>query len=112
MKRQDEILEQIVFCFDIDGTLCSNTDGDYESATPHPERIERINGLFDGGNKIVLFTARGTQTGLDWRELTVTQLESWGVRYHELILGKPFAHYYIDDKGISDGDFFSEDFRI
>lgn len=105
-----KIVEQpIVYCFDIDGTICSNTDGDYASATPLPKRIEKINALFDAGNKIVLFTARGTQTGLDWRDLTVMQLGIWGVRYHELILGKPFAHYYIDDKGISDSDFFSED---
>ena len=24
-----------VYCFDIDGTICTNTDGDYEKAKPY-----------------------------------------------------------------------------
>lgn len=94
-----------IYCFDIDDTIC-NTDGlDYESATPILERIKKINQLFSQGHIIKFLTARGTKTGIDWTELTKKQLESWGVHYHELQLGKPFADYYIDDKAISDKDF-------
>ena len=49
--------------------------------------------------KIKLFyTARGSTTGIDWKEQTISQLKSWGVKYHELYLGKPTADVYVDDK--------------
>ena len=41
------------------------------------------------------------------RGTTEQQLFEWGVKYHELFMGKPAADYYIDDKGISDKDFFN-----
>jgi SAM-dependent methyltransferase len=91
----------VIYCFDIDGTLCTNTFGDYEQAEPFPEVIDRVNLLHAAGNRIVLFTARGTTTGVDWTELTREQLTRWGVEYDELILGKPQADVYIDDRGLS-----------
>ena len=54
-----------VYCFDIDGTICTNTDGDYEQAVPFKEVIKKINSLYDMGYKIIFFTARGTTTGID-----------------------------------------------
>ena len=51
-----------------------------------------------GGNKIILFTARGTTTGVDWEDLTRKQLETWNVSYDDLLFGKPEADVYIDDK--------------
>jgi len=39
-------------------------------------------------------------------DLTKNQLETWGCKYHELILGKPHADYFIDDKGINSDEFF------
>lgn len=95
-----------VYCIDIDGTICTNTDGKYEEAQPYHNRIRYINTLYKDGNQIILFTARGTTTGIDWREITRLQLISWEVKYHELILGKPFADIYIDDKAVSDTTFF------
>jgi len=41
-------------------------------------------------------------------ELTKEQLDGWGVRYHQLFLGKPAGDFYIDDKGIKDEDFFTD----
>ena len=32
------------------------------------------------------------------RDLTEKQLEKWGVKYHELLFGKPHADVFIDDK--------------
>ena len=86
------------YCFDIDGTICSNTDGDYENAKPFSSRIELVNKLFHEGHNIVYFTARGSTTGIDWKDFTKNQLKSWGALHHKLILNKPFADYYIDDK--------------
>ena len=39
-------------------------------------------------------------------DLTKQQLDEWGVKYNELIMGKPHADYFIDDKGVKDEDFF------
>ena len=94
----------MIYCFDIDGTLCTNTEGSYEEALPYPEVIARVNSLFDAGHRIILYTARGSTTGIDWRVLTEDQLMSWGVKYHELLLGKPTADVYIDDKGVGVDD--------
>ena len=33
----------MIYCFDIDGTICSFTDGNYESAVPYSNRIRQIN---------------------------------------------------------------------
>jgi hypothetical protein len=89
------------YCFDIDGTICSNTCGKYEDAEPIKYMIDQINSLYNNGHTILLFTARGSTTGIDWRELTEKQMRDWGVHYHKLILGKPEADLYIDDKGMS-----------
>ena len=88
------------YCFDLDGTLCTNTEGEYEAARPQPWAIERVNALKRAGHTIVIFTARGTTTGIDWRPETERQLAEWGVEYDELILGKPYADVYVDDKAL------------
>ena len=79
----------------------------YHLSTPMFERIEVVNRLFEAGHEIHFFTARGLATGIDWRELTETQLSEWGVKYHKLIMGKPHADLFIDDKAVSDIAFFS-----
>ena len=94
------------FVFDIDGTICTNTNGKYELATPYEERIKFINNLHIEGNVIKYFTARGSTTGICWRELTEKQLKDWGALYHELILGKPQADLYIDDKAFNCNNWF------
>ncbi len=98
-----------VYCFDIDGTICTNTEGTYEEATPFLEVIERINGLYEKGHRILLYTARGSTTGIDWTELTRNQLEEWNMHYHELFIGKPTADIYIDDKAINAADWNARD---
>ena len=88
--------------FDIDGVICSIVaENDYKLATPLTRNIQGVNALFDKGHKILLFTARGYVTGIDWEGLTKKQLEKWGVKYHALHFGKPNANFYIDDKLIS-----------
>jgi len=96
------------YCFDIDGTICTNTNGEYEKARPLNNRIKIINDLFHEGNQIIMFTARGSATNFDWKELTEQQLKDWGVNYHKLIFGKPEADVFIDDKAISDKLFFEK----
>ena len=40
------------------------------------------------------------------KPLTLLQLDIWGCKYHELIMGKPHADLFIDDKAMNDEDFF------
>ncbi len=103
------------YVFDIDGTICSLTKGDYGFAIPYTDRIQKINKLYDEGNKIIYQTARGmgrhnnnaTLAVEEFYEFTRLQLDSWGVKYHQLFLGKPSGDIYIDDKGVKDEDFFN-----
>ena len=96
------------YCFDLDGTLCLTSGGDYEGSQPQLDRISVVNELFQAGHRIVIHTARGGTSGQDWSELTARQLSTWGVLHHLLVLGKPAADFYIDDKGIMDQDFFKD----
>mgnify|MGYP000276795264 CR=1 FL=1 len=106
-------LKKIIYV-DIDGTICNNTFGRYTEAQPFLDRIKKINSLFDDGNTIIFFTARGMNTFKsdvakvynEYYNLTESQLKEWNVKYHKLILGKPSADIYVDDKGIKDADFF------
>ena len=50
------------YCFDIDGTICTNTWGDYDKAIPNYQRINFVNSLYDTGNHVIYFTARGMGT--------------------------------------------------
>ena len=108
------------YCVDIDGTICTPTVGrDYHKAEPWKDRIKVLNKLYDEGHYIIYFTARAMGRFADLPhsvasvkakevlfELTRQQLEEWGVKYNELIMGKPHADFFIDDKGVKDEDFF------
>ncbi len=98
-----------VYCFDIDGTICVTPDANYHLSTPIYERIQIVNKLFQDGHEINFFTARGAVSGLDWKDLTESQLQAWGVMYHKLIMGKPHADVFVDDKALSDLAFFSNE---
>lgn len=89
---------------DIDETICSFTDGDYNIAQPLTTNIERINSLFDNGHTIVYWTARGTKTGINWYNTTLNQLSKWGCKYHELRMGKPTYDVLICDKTLNWSD--------
>ena len=91
----------MIYCFDIDGTICTNTDGDYKNAQPFQEMIAKVNELYGEGHTIYYMTARGFTTKIDWFEFTGQQLIGWGAKYHQLIMGKPTADIYVDDKAIN-----------
>ena len=72
----------------------------YKKAQPIIENIEKINKLYDEGNTIVYWTARGSRKQIDWTELTAKQLAEWGVKYNELRVDKPFYDLFIEDKSL------------
>tara|TARA_R110001592_G_scaffold230386_3_gene487225 strand:+ start:419 stop:724 length:306 start_codon:yes stop_codon:yes gene_type:complete len=89
---------------DIDGTICEtpyiNGKWDYEKSVPTQSHVDKINKLYDEGNEIVYWTARGSNTGIEWTTFTEAQLNSWGCKFHKLICGKAKGAFdmVIDDK--------------
>ena len=99
----------MVIYVDIDETICKSPESrDYSQAQPMTERIEKINKLYDEGNTIVYWTARGTGSGKDWKDVTMEQFHRWGVKYHGLMMGKPMYDLFIDDKNINSERYFNE----
>lgn len=102
-------------CFDLDGVLCSLTDGQYENAVPDPEAVEFVNRLHERGFEIIIYTARFMGRNdqdivaayKQGYELTCRQLRQWGVKYHDLFLGKPSFDLLIDDRAV----FFEPDWQ-
>jgi hypothetical protein len=80
---------------DIDETICFY-DGverlGYKNSIPNYKNIEKINKLYDEGNEITYWTARGTVSKIDYLDLTKSQLNSWGCKYHNLSVGKKPAY--------------------
>ncbi len=71
----------MIYYIDIDDTICTLSESmNYGSATPIPKAIEKVNRLYEEGHRIVFWTARGTVSGKDWRQLTESQLISWEVK--------------------------------
>lgn len=96
---------------DIDDTICHyrtvSDKLDYQNAIPYENRIQKINDLYDKGNQIVYWTARGTLTQKMWFHTTHKQLIDWGCKFHELRMGKPAYDLFIDDKNINSERYFS-----
>ena len=89
---------------DVDNTVCYTEGTDYPNARPNYKNIDRFNKLYEEGNRIVYWTARGMKSGINWRELTERQFLEWGIKYHELRLDKPAFDLFIDDKVINTRD--------
>ena len=99
----------MIYCFDIDGTICETIDGDYENASPFPDVIKKIQALRGEGNSILFMTARGARSGKDWSSFTAQQLHEWGLDYDRLIMNsKPHADVFIDDKALNISDWMAE----
>jgi len=97
-----------VIMIDIDGTICKQ-DGDprspndafsFRTSKPFPQRIEYLNSLHEEGHYLHYWTARGCWDGNDTLEETRAQLDSWGVKYNDVAVFKPFYDIWIDDKAV------------
>jgi hypothetical protein len=91
-----------IYAIDIDNTLCSQELGGYQYCKPFISRINLVKRMKLRGDTIIIHTARGNQH----RGITEAQLKVWGVPYDELVMDKPKADKYIDDKGENASDFF------
>ncbi|MDA9930227.1 hypothetical protein N9E91_03190 [Alphaproteobacteria bacterium] len=107
-------MDRLTYVVDIDGTICSFTDGNYLQCQPFQQRIDTLNQLFDAGHEIIYFTARGMGSSGNNQieaykslyQFTLDQLADWGCRFSALYMGKPKGDFYIDDRGVADTDFF------
>ena len=48
-------MKQKVLAFDIDGVICDTVGSDYQNSKPNKKAIEKINHLYDKGNKIIFY---------------------------------------------------------
>jgi hypothetical protein len=98
----------MTYYIDIDNTICLTINSDYESSQPILHRIEKINKLYESGNEIIYWTARGAKSGKEWTSFTSKQLDGWNCLRHKLLMGKPSYDVLIDDKAMSLKDFFND----
>tara|TARA_R100000008_G_scaffold40997_1_gene23566 strand:+ start:2250 stop:2585 length:336 start_codon:yes stop_codon:yes gene_type:complete len=97
----------MIIYVDVDETICITPDDrNYAMADPILENIEKINALYEADHTIIYWTARGSGSGIDWREITEDQFALWGVKHHELKFGKPVYDLFIDDKNYNTDIFF------
>ncbi len=96
----------MILCFDLDDVICRTKNVSYKDAKPILKTIKIINKAYNSKFKILIFTGRfyGRCDGnlneilkMD-KGLTKKQLKKWGVKYHNLIFGKPVFDVYVDDK--------------
>jgi hypothetical protein len=89
----------------MDGTICKEMRQFSRClAEPKADAIETINKLYDAGNTIIIYSAR---TWVEY-EMTVDWLNRYGVKYHQLFMGKPIGDVWIDDRAINCNDNWKE----
>jgi hypothetical protein len=109
-----------IYAFDLDDTLCTRSaelehlgPDKYKHCIPINDMIEKVNILYNEGNTIYIYTARGmgqfkgdlVKVYNELYVLTLESLKEWGVMHHGLIMGKLHYDYLIDDKAISINEF-------
>ena len=95
---------------DLDGTICETKrpDQNYSEVLPLPGAVESLQQLKASGFYIVVYTARNMRTcNNNLGAITKNQagivtnwLKRYSVPYDELLFGKPWVDWYIDDKAI------------
>jgi hypothetical protein len=88
---------------DIDDTLFWTTrvNGHYHMKDYNDPLIAKLLWHYEQGDTIILWTGR------HWDHLddTLAQIRASQVKYHALVMGKPPADLYIDDKAVRPDEF-------
>ncbi|MHA3893498.1 HAD family hydrolase [Acinetobacter sp. GXMZU3951] len=101
---------------DLDDTICSTLNGDYENSYPNVEIIEKMHEYKREGFVIVISTSRNMRTyegnlgkiNANTLPVIIDWLEKNNVPYDEIYTGKPwcgFEGFYVDDKAIRPDEF-------
>ena len=108
--------KQKTIAFDLDDVLCYRPEGyehlgpeKYDHCKPYSGNIDLVNSLYEDGYKIVIYTARGMSQFkgnvlLIYSKLyskTIQQLDGWGLKYDQLVMGKIHYDLLIDDKALN-----------
>ncbi|MBD1170198.1 phosphoheptose isomerase [Pelagibacterales bacterium SAG-MED02] len=99
-------MKKKIFCFDLDNVICKTNKSEYKKSIPITKVIDLINLLYDQNYYIKIFTSRYMGRNNDNFNLvkkkyyneTKRYLKKWGVKHHELIMGKPSYDVFVDDK--------------
>ena len=107
-------MRNTIVAFDLDDVLCFRTSNigsveKYKTCYPNLSMIELVNECYDNGAIIKIYTARGMTTFQgdvskvysNLYTVTLEQLKQWGVKYHELVMGKLHYDILIDDKVVN-----------
>ena len=97
-----------IICFDLDGVICKTQKNFYNKSVPIKKNIRFINELFNKGHYIKIYTSRFMGRNNENKKkaytqgfaITKNQLQKWGVKYNNLIMGKPSYDLYVDDKSL------------
>jgi len=100
---------KIRYCFDLDGVICKTKGNKYKKSRPIQSAINKVNKLYLEGNYILIYTSRFmgrskekvSKANKRGYKLTLDQLNSWGVKFTKLKLGKPSYDIIIDDKSFN-----------
>lgn len=87
-----------IIAVDLDGLLAKSVPPEkYGDAPSIKENIDKVNKLKDLGHRVIIYTARG------WYhyDMTVRWLNKHGVKFDQLVMGKLYAHAYLDDLNYS-----------
>lgn len=101
----------MIYVFDLDGTLCRTPhDGrrwEYERAEPIPERIAAVNRLKEAGHTVLIDSARGCDSGVNYLGLTTRQVREWGIKADKVRVGTKWGgDLFVDDRGMAADAFF------
>lgn len=105
----------MIYVFDLDDTLCfpnkehKDSHWRYDQARPNEPMIKVVQKLAYEGHTIIIHTARRMLTHKgdigavvqDIGAITHQWLDRHNVPYHQVVFGKPYGDYYIDDKNVS-----------
>lgn len=107
MTRQKRV------AFDLDDVICTRKSEEggvlkYHTCVPIPEGVALVNQCYDAGYDVTIYTARGMvscdgdleRIDRTIRPLTEKHLREWGVRYHQLIMGKFPYDLLVCDKAV------------
>ena len=101
---------------DLDDTICSTKNGDYENSIPKEKVIKKIKEYKNLGFEIIIYTSRNMRTykgnvdliKANTLPIIIKWLKKFNVPYDQIIVGKPwpsFGGFYVDDKAIRPDEF-------
>ena len=83
---------------DMDGTICSEEKTFSRClAKPKDNAVVAVNALYDAGHTVIIYSAR---TWVEY-EMTVDWLQKYGVKYHQLFMGKPSLSVHSRENALS-----------